>query len=249
KDYIDMSVPVTLYPRMDNFPSQLFLRVPLKIKIDKLNVHNMNVVSEEYNPTTKRSSNIYFDKVHGTLKNLTNLSAAIKKNKNVSFSGSCLFMHQIPCKCSFQFNLSKYQTGDFSVDLHMAALDKTVLNPFTEPLSLFTVKSGTMQEATVHLEGNNFTTRCKLLMLYNDLHITPLKPDDNDSRKLKKKSALSFFANKFFIKDANPSHGNAPRYAEVFVQRAHNGFFNFVWKTILTSILKTVGIPLKYANK
>ncbi len=86
-------------------------------------------------------------------------------------------------------------------------------------------------------------------MLYDDLHITPLKPDDNDSSKLKKKSVMSFFANKFFIKNANPSHGDTPRYSEVIVQRAHNGFFNFVWKTILTSILKTVGIPLKYANK
>ena len=135
----------------------------------------MDIVYEEYNPDTKKSSSVYFNNMNGSIRNLTNLPAYIKHNKKASFSGSCLFMHQIPAKCNFQFDLSKYKTGDFSINMQMDTLDKTVLNPFTEPLGLFRVKKGTLQKASARIEGNNSIAHGKILMLYNDLHITPLK--------------------------------------------------------------------------
>jgi hypothetical protein len=129
----------------------------------------------------------------------------------------------------------------------MATLDNTILNPVTEPLSLFTIKKGTMKKATVHIEGNTATAESKMLILYNDLHITPLKVDDGGS--LKKKPFTGFFANTFFIINDNPNKGSTPRNAEVFVKRDNESFFGFIWKIMLKGILKTIGVPLKYAEQ
>ena len=250
KDYIDRSLPAGNSTPSNDFPSQLFLRIPLKINIRKINFHQLKIEYEEYNPEIKKSSGIYFDNVNGTLKNLTNVKPAINKNPHVSFSGSGMFMSKVETRCSFQFDLSKPKTADCSVDLQMGALDKSILNPFTEPLGFFTVKSGEMKTASAHLEGNIYTMHCNILMLYNDLHLTPLKPKSDSSGDLKKKPVTSFIANVFFIKNNNPSKGEAPRNVDVTVQRDHHDhFFNFLWKTFLTGILKTIGVPEKYADK
>ena len=250
KDYIDRSLPPPSNVNFDNFPSQLLLGVPLKIDVGKINLHQWKVEYEEYNPQVKKSSGIYFDNLNGTLENLTNVKSSINKNAHVSFSGSAMFMSKVETKCKFQFDLSKPKTADCSFDLQMGALNKTILNPFAEPLGFFKVKSGEMKEGTVHLEGNIYTMRCEILMLYNDLHLTPLKPEGDSSGNLKKKSVTSFIANTFFIKNNNPSKGEAPRNIDVVVQRDHHDhFFNFLWKSLLTGLVKTIGVPEKYANK
>jgi hypothetical protein len=246
KDYIDRSLP-DKSASANKFPGPLLMHVPLKMNVEKLNLHGMDVVYEEHNPATKKSSSVYFNNINGIIKNLTNLPLLIKTNKNVSFSGSGLFMHKIPFKFSFKSDLSKYKTGDFSTHIQLAKLDNAILNPLTEPLSLFTIKRGTMQKASIDIDGNNSTAHGKLVMLYNDLHITPLKPDDDGS--FKKKSVMSFFANTFFIKNDNPAKGDAPRNTDVILKRNNRSFFGFIWKIILTGILKTIGVPPKYAGK
>lgn len=87
-----------------------------------------------------------------------------------------------------------------------------------------------------------------MVMLYNDLHLTPLKNADSTGN-LKKKTLAGFVANTFFIKDANPSPGESLRNPEVIAQREGGGtFFNFLWKAIFTAIAKTIGIPGKFAE-
>jgi hypothetical protein len=224
------------------------MKVPLKINIEKLNVRNLDISNEEYNPKVKTSSTVYFDNVTGVLKNVTNVPAVYMKNRISSFSGSGLFMHEVPIHCSFSFDLSKYKTGDFSIDIHVEEMDKQVINPFTEPLGLFSIKKGKMKEGTAHIEGNNFNAKVKMLMLYNDLHITPLKPGD-DSTGLKRKHVTSFIANTFFIKNDNPSHGDQPRTVETVVGRDSYRFFSLVWKSLFLGMMKTIGVPEKFAQK
>ena len=88
-----------------------------------------------------------------------------------------------------------------------------------------------------------------LNLISKDLHITPLKRDKNDTTTLKKKTVTSFIANTFIIKDANPSKGDDVRKPTVTIQRNHyDGYFRFVWKSVLAGILKTTGVPQKYMN-
>ena len=86
-------------------------------------------------------------------------------------------------------------------------------------------------------------------MQYSDLHITPLKKDKEEKGKLKSKSFTSFFANAVLIKNEN-SPGKNFRSPVFMVTRDHHAnFFNLIWTSVLTGILKTIGIPVKLVIK
>ena len=83
------------------------------------------------------------------------------------------------------------------------------MNPISEPLGRFTVKSGQMQQATAHVEADNYNLHGTVNVRYDDLHITPLMKDSAKG-ELKKNHLKSFFANTVFIKNENPQ-GNELR--------------------------------------
>ena len=244
--FFDRSLPKNSSIHIDNFPHQMLMKISIPISITNLNLKHVNISYEEYNPDARQSSTVFFDNITGQLYNLSNMHSDIKKYPIAKFSGSGLFMHHIPIEARFTFNLSKYKTGDFTADVHMDTLDKRTINPLAEPLGLVSMKTGQMQQGTAHIEGNNFSTKCKIAISYTNLQINPLKKAD-DNGQLQKKQLTAFIANVFLIKNANPLPGKELRQPDFSVERDHHGnFFNMVWITILTGILKTVGIPVKF---
>ncbi|HEU0064528.1 MAG TPA: hypothetical protein VFQ58_05835, partial [Flavisolibacter sp.] len=160
----------------------------------------------------------------------------------------CSFMHFIPVHANIKFDLNKVSTGFFTASLDVSKFDASKLNNITEPLSLFIIKRGLVESGHVDISADNYHGNGKVAVVYKNLHITPVKKDTARASGFKKKSVFSFIANKFVIKDENPSHGDL-RQPEVSVKRdPKESFFNLIWKISLSGILKTTGIPEKYAN-
>jgi hypothetical protein len=86
------------------------------------------------------------------------------------------------------------------------------------------VKRGELQELTSQLEGNNQQAQGTVLMLYKDLHITPMKQDQQKPGTLKKKSVTSLIANKLVLKDENPSKDGSIEKQMLFHTPAWNFF-------------------------
>ncbi|MEP6596263.1 MAG: hypothetical protein ABJA71_09970 [Ginsengibacter sp.] len=237
--FLDRSLPKSPAIKLDNFPHQLLMKIPVPVSVNKLTISHVNVSYEEYNPDARQGATAFFD-------NTSNINTDIKKHPVATFAGTGLFMHHIPISARFTFDLSKYKTGDYSADVHMDKLDNLTINPIAEPLGLFSVKSGTIQQGTAHIDGNNFNAKCKIAMAYTDLHVKPLKKADENGQ-LKKKHMTGFFANVFLIKNANPIKGKELRQPDFSVERDyHANFFNVIWISILTGILKTIGVPVKF---
>lgn len=251
KDYVDRSLPTSdKNNNIKDFPHQLLMKVPLKINVKKLQLRKFNLSYEEFNPQSNKTGTITFNNINGTITNISNIPAVMKTYQHTTAKLNGFFMNAIPLTTNFSFDLKKYKTGNFSMQMNIGSIDKSILNPIAESLGLFTVKTGTVTKANTKIEGDNFTSNVDLLMLYNDLHLTPLKKDSGENTTMHKKTITSFFANVFLIKNANPTHGSDVRTAQVNAQRnIQESFFGFVWKSILTAILKTIGIPEKYADK
>ncbi|HYJ65921.1 MAG TPA: hypothetical protein VEV62_19395 [Parafilimonas sp.] len=250
KDYVDRSLPTSdKNNNIKDFPHQLLMKVPLKINVKNLQLHKFNLSYEEFNSQSNKTGTVTFNNINGTITNISNMPAVMKTYQYTTAKLNGFFMNAVPLTSNFSFDLKKYKTGNFSMQMNIESIDKNILNPIAEPLGLFTIKTGTVTKANTKIEGDNFTSNVDLLMLYNDLHLTPLKKDSGGTTTMHKKTITSFFANVFLIKDANPSHGNV-RNVQVNAQRnIQESFFGFVWKSILTAILKTIGIPEKYAGK
>jgi len=157
-------------------------------------------------------------------------------------------MNKVPFGARFKFDLSKYRSGQFAVDVAMDSLNKSVVNPIAVPLGRFTVKNGQMQRGTAHIEGDNFNLHGTVEVYYTDLHLTPLR-SDSAKGGLKKNHLKSFFANTIFIKNANPQAGEL-RDPTVTVDRDHHeNFVAYIWTAILTGLCKTIGVPVKLVVK
>jgi len=247
--YLDKSLPAAPL-KLNNFPQQILMDIPVPVSVTKLTLHSLNVSFEEFNPDTKKSATTFFDNINGTANNISNVTSEIRKAKYLTLNATGLFMHKVPMTGKFSLDLSKTRTGEFTADVFMDTLNNTIVNPVAEPLGLFSIRKGQMQRGSAHLEGNNFTIKGTVALSYTDLHIDPLKKNKDDTGKLKKKTFTAFFANTFLIKNSNPGKGNDLRQPKFSVDRAkHSNFFSFIWVSILTGILKTIGIPVKLVLK
>ncbi|WP_150416915.1 hypothetical protein [Ginsengibacter hankyongi] len=243
--YLDRSLPFGPF-KINNFPQQVLMNIPVPVSVRKLTLHHLDVSLEEFNPDSKESGTTFFDDINGTAENISNVRAEIKKARYLTVNAKSLFMHKIPMAAKFRFDLSRYRTGEFTADIFMDTLNNTIVNPIAKPLGLFNVRTGQMQTGFAHLEGNDFTIKGTVALNYTNLHIDPLKKNKNNGGKLKKKTFTGLFANIFLIKNSNPGKGNDLRKPTFSVSRGkHSNFISFIWFSILTGILKTIGIPVK----
>lgn len=249
-DYVSGALPPRPIDRMDNFPYQALRRLSIPLNIRRVDVRNFNISYTEYYPLSGQNGTIYFDRVNGSISNLINIPENIRKGMWCTVNTSSLFMHIIPVRISLAFDMNRYKTGIFSADIRAGKIDGAVLDPVTEPLSFFVVKSGVVDSVSVHLNGNNARANAVMKLLYHDLHITTLKKQKQEPGELKKKRLLNFIANTFVIKDENPHKKDPPRIASAQVNREPSrSFFNFAWRAIRLAIFRSVGIPDTFAPK
>lgn len=233
---------------MRGFPDQLIMKLQLKLNVEKLRVNDLDLTYEEFSKLSNQTGKVYVDNLHGTISNVTNLPEAIKRNHTTRVNASGIFMHVAPATLTLNFDLSNYKTGVFSAEFKSAkGFNGNAINSIAEPLGLFMVKRGHLKELSAHVSGNNYQASGNVLMLYDNLHITPMKKDPQNPGELKKKSFTSLIANSFVLKDENPSKDGQVRKETATFTRGSGTFFNLVWKTIFVGILKTIGAPEKLA--
>jgi hypothetical protein len=247
--FLDRSLPFRKV-KPNSFPHQVIMRLPIPIWISKMYLRNSNMSYSEFNPGLDTRGTVYLDNINGEGTNLTNMPEQIRAHQFFTIKANCLLMHKIPMTTSFRFDLSKYKTGDFIVDLEVKEMDTAVLNPITGPLGEFIIKKGSVQKGIAHVTGNNFKTGGTGELLYKDLYLVGLKKDKNSPGTIKHKSVTSFLGNVLLIKNENPSNNKPPRVVTFGLDRDNKStFISFVWKTILLGILKTIGLPASFANK
>jgi hypothetical protein len=246
--FSDLSIPLGSGQPMNHFPHQLVMMIPVPVLVSQLRFHQLKVIFHQYNPETKSTGTVIVTDINGSAEHITNIPGEINRSPYTLLSARALFMNKVPLTARFRFDLSKYRSGQFTVDVSMDSLKKDIVNPIAEPLGRFTVKSGQMQHGTTHIEGDNFNLHGTIDVHYTDLHLTPLK-SDSARGGLKKNHLKSFFANTIFIKNANPQGGELRDPAFTVGRDHHQNFVAYIWTAILTGLCKTIGVPVKLVVK
>ncbi|MEO5967721.1 MAG: hypothetical protein ABIP68_02270, partial [Ferruginibacter sp.] len=247
-DYINKEMPAKKFVA-ENFPHQSLMKVPFGISIYKVNIHNMNLSYEEYNPNSGQSGKLYFDDINGEIINFTNIKSQIEKDNFMKFNVETKFMKKAYSKIAFNFNLAKSKTGEFTADVNSKSLSNDLLNPIAEPLGLFSLKSGNVKQLNVKIKGNNKKASADLLLEYDNLFVVPLKKDADEKDGLKEKKFTAFVANLLLIKKENIGQPKDLRKFQYTIDRgAYPNFFTLTWKAILMGIIKTIGAPEKLAK-
>lgn len=235
--YADRNLPPFPKSKVGNYPHQLLMKLNLPVQLDSVLITDLNLSYEENNPDSKLQGKISFDHIHGYISQINNHPT---HGSLMKIEAACDLMDAGKLDAQFLFDLQKTKTGAFSVKGNLGAMDAKKLDPVTRPLGLFTINDGTIKSLSFDFMGDDHACSGKFTFLYEDLHIEILKKGNEDGKQ-EKKGLLSFIANTFILRKANPGNDGEIRTVKASSNRdIHKSFFNLIWKTLLNGFQETV---------
>ena len=242
--YLDQRLSGTGKVKRDNFPQQMLMQMKMPLSLKKVKVRGTTLVYEEFTEASSRQSSLSFNNINAVAEGFTNLPAEVSAHPTATFKGNCQFMNASPLLANIALELPRERKGAFSADMTLGSLMPETINPFAEGMGLLRIKSGQLQYAKVHSEGNNNRAQGSLTAAYTDLHIMPLKTADDKEEPLRKKRVIGKLANVLLVKNNNPAKGGTLRQSDFSLERTTQpNFFNFLWSGIRQGMLKTIGLP------
>jgi hypothetical protein len=228
-------------------PHQLLQKIPGKLTLRKVGLHNLNVSYAEYDRNSKQKGRISFEHTSGTITNITNVDKEKKKNQFMEIKLNTLLMGQGHMETHFKFDLLA-KDGAFSYSGQLNGLNGSVLNAVTKPLGMMHIRSGDIKALKFNIKANAKGAQGKMEFKYDDLAIAVLKREEG-SGGFSRQGLLSLLANTIVINPANPDARGIFKVAKIDYERKPNrSFFNFIWKTLFQGIRHSVGVtPQKEA--
>ncbi|BAV05707.1 hypothetical protein SAMN05421788_108144 [Filimonas lacunae] len=238
--YSDKALPGSGQNKTGHYPHQNIGNIPIPLFIEKVALHNFEVLYKEFNPKSGQMGTIQFTHVNGTLTNITNRPEKIAANPTFEVNAEARFMDDGELKTTWKFDMAHLKDGLFTVTVDMGKMDGTSLNKATVPLGLFEVKKANIKQFSAFIKGNNAHANGDIKVAYDNLEVSILKKGDEDG-ELKKKGLMNFIAKTFIFQKENPKKGDALVAKHAYFERApEKSFFNLLWKTIMTGVVATV---------
>ncbi len=217
--------------------------ITANVLIDTLKLKNVTIKYREFNPNSGRIGYVTFNDIYGTIRNITNDSVQLQKNKFCKADLHALFMDHGKMHALFSFNLID-PDNLFSYNGHLDFLNATVLNPATRPLGLVKIKSGRIHSLDYNFNADNSGAYGSIALKYDRLSISVLSK--NETGDLKKKGLISLAANLLLLKDNNLYDSLAIQQTKVAYQRdPYRSIFNLMWKSIFSGVKVIVGVDKK----
>ncbi len=110
-------------------------------------------------------------------------------------------------------------------------------------MALVRFKQGTFNSADFNLTGDDYGAKGDFVMKYNNIKVDVLRIN-KENKDISKKGLITFAANTI-IKNDNPANGKLRTGTPFFTRNVQKSFFNLVWRTILTGMKQTMGVPGK----
>ncbi len=240
KIYRDLAIPRDTKNRVGSYPHQLLQSLPITLGVKKIIVTNGFIEYKEKHHISREAGKVQYYNVDAQIGNITNDKKIIAANNVMTIKMNSSFLNKCPFKINGRFYLL-HPKGRFELDGSLGAMNAILLNPLIEKTGMTSIEKGKINGAAFNIKGDDLTTNGQIKLLYEDLKVAALEKDRGAS-ELDKKAVTSFFAN-IAIKNSNPRRNEAPREAEVYLDRDVNrSFFHFAWKTLLKGVTESVGL-------
>jgi hypothetical protein len=237
--YRDLSYPHDKKNRVNTYPHQLLMKLPLPINIKKAFFNNAFIEYKERNGKSEQSGKVQFYQASIRVDNLMN-RRKLFAGRNMQIQFNARFLNKAPVRALIHFYPADDQ-GKFTIEGEMGSMSAKALNELTEPMGLAKIETGTLTSLHFNFTGNNYVSNGIFTLVYDDLKISLLRKDsvDNSINKMKLASMLANIK----VKNANPGRNDAIRRVTVHYDRdVSKSFFNLIWKSIFTGVKESVGI-------
>lgn len=235
------SYPKKTFPRFGKFPHMQLRRMALDLKIDTLNLKNINISYAEHDSISGHTGKVLFSRTSGRFFNVTNDPASLKKNHYMRADLNSWLMNSGKLALRFNFDLTD-EAGGFTYSGSLGPMNGRVLNNITRPIAMVEIKSAEIQKLTFKASANEQVTRGTMQLYYNDLSVQVLKRNEK-SGSLRNQGIISGLANAFVIESDNPSADGKFIKGDIYFERPPEAsFFSYLWQGLFTGIKESVGV-------
>lgn len=213
------------------------------IRIDTINISNSAVVIEEIAPGKKATGRITFDDINGKFTGLMNDSLLINDKSKMLFTATCKVMNKTPLYAEYAFPLNASGMV-FNCKGFLTGMEMKSLNAMLEPATGVSIKSGIIDTLDFHFTAGENRSSGKMKFIYHDLKVQMPESEENEVKGISGLTLL--IANNFIIKESNPNGKKPARLSSIeFVRNKERFMFHYTWKSILSGLKETIGIPDK----
>ncbi len=240
EDYLDKRVPFSDLQR-PMMPGTAVAGIKFPLCIDTIAISNGFALYEEQ--TGDEPGKIFFDRLNATLTGLTTLkdTSAGSSVPGLDLHGTFRLMGTAPAEAWFHFQPG-HPRDTFTMRATIGKLDLTDINPMLSKLMPASIVRGTATSTEIlQVTGNGTKATGLMSFRYNDLAIR-LHPAKPGAWNRLEQSLLTEIAN-LYLADSNPKENGKMKHGTIFFERdPSRGFFNFLWKSILSGLKSTMGI-------
>jgi hypothetical protein len=220
-------------------PQQALLASKMYIKIDNVKLTNGKVRYAEQ--VGNEPGYIFFDKMTGSIANITNDSNLVKAGTVMKVNASMYLMGKGLLNANLNIPLGE-KNDAFTFSGTLSNLDMKEINTMVTKMVPAEITSGTIKKMVfANVQADNVKSKGRLALYYNDLTLKVTSKEDKTWSKIK--SGVLGWAGNVYVRNDNPSQKGKFTEGMIYFERdTHKSIFNFLWKSIFSGIKSTIGV-------
>ena len=208
--------------------------------IDSVHISDSYLRYREMSEKADEPGEVYFDDVNLSVSNITNrLKEGEKKDLILDMKGKIMGAAGFNVNVHFPLNPD---TIAFLLTGKTDKLEMSLLNPLTTNLLGIGITKGKGSADIKHIEATNTVSHGYLIFRYQKLRLHPYSRKKEKLKKGPLAPILKFMINDLVVKSNNPKFARKPRVGQVYFERdPRKGIVNYLWKSILSGLMSTMG--------
>lgn len=214
-------------------PVDMLKKLPLKLKVDSILVHNGHVRYEELSEKTGRTGVIGISKLNASLASIKSHDIHPVDSLKLQADGWLLDSIHVSLRLRESYTDS---LGAFHMTTRIGPTHLMVLNKVVEPLASVRIRSGHLDTLTLSAIGREYLSYGEMKMVYRKLNVQFLQRGDEQKRNFVTRF-ITFMANSFVIKKRNERKTGI-----IYFERLRDrSIFNYMIKMVLSGAGSSVG--------
>ncbi len=214
-------------------PQELMRELGFIINIDSIHVRSANLRYGEMMPNGQQPGYVYFNKLNGSIYNLTNDSLNGKKTK---LTATALVMGEGYAQAELETDILD-PNNSFSFKGSLGQMPLTAFNNMLTPTEFMTIEKGILYKMYFTVNANENFSEGELLAKYENFKVALAEGHSKKSESKVGEALKSFIINNFIFKSRNTGSIDELRKGKIYFERdKERSIINYCWKSLLSGI-------------